>query len=129
MSEPTDLRDNNKSFRLFERFSQEANVISVARFTGLCAVLASLMALFAWNDAKEARVLVETELRILRADIHERNEHQAYLEALWVALRADLEAQGYKFEGGEYVGGKVQEPDRLQRGTTGSGPQRSSSDR
>ena len=109
--EPTDLQAENRIFRFFKQFSQEATAVSIARFAGMTAVLAALMALLAWNDAKEARISVETELRLLREDIRNKDEHMAYLESLWVALRADLEAQGYVFPEDADVRAKVQGSD------------------
>ena len=99
----TDL-PGSSVYRLFEKFSQEAKIVSLSGFSALAAVLAALMALMAWNDAKEAKIKMEVELAAISRDLRRNNDDMEYLESVWVALRADLEAQGYEFpEGTAYV--------------------------
>ena len=53
--------DDNSKYRLFQRFSLEADAVSIAKASLITSVLFSLLALWAHDSAKEANVRSEMQ--------------------------------------------------------------------
>jgi len=87
----TELRDN-KTYRLFQKFSQESKAVSIATVALVVSTLALLLAWTAVNDARNARVMVEVELRVTRSEVEELHEQVDVLDIRYTNLLAYLKA-------------------------------------
>lgn len=71
--------ENNALLRLFERFSQQSKIVVISSLALLAALLAMLLSLLAFNDAKHAKIQGELSAQIYSERVDELEEEIAVL--------------------------------------------------
>jgi len=90
--------EHNRLNRLFEKFSREAQLVTIASVALIISILSLLMAWMSADNALEARIMVEVELRSARTEIQELREDIAVSRIRNAKIEAWLTAHGINVE-------------------------------
>lgn len=82
--------------RLLDRFQEESNAVAISKVSVVVALLSLLMAFMALDNAKDAKTIVEVELRYERAHVKELTDEIKVWQIYSAKIHADLKAHGFE---------------------------------